>query len=368
MKKITILLPDMREGGVEKMRLILAKEWRKHYDVEFLLLSSQGGLFELIPKDIAVTVLNINRYRNLLPSLVRYIRQQKPDVILAAMWPLTAVAAVATKLSLQKTTCVISEHGILSAQYQPKGKWHDVGLRASMALSYRLSDKVVAVSKGVAKDIAALSSLPLESIKVIYNPASKLDRDSSQAVKPFTPADGLAIIAVGRFKKVKNHALLIKAFALVKKQIKAKLYIVGDGELRPEYEALIETLNLQNDVVLTGFVNDPSGYYTHADLFVLSSDYEGFGNVIVEAMDAGTPIVATDCECGPREILEEGKYGILVPVNDVEALADAMLASLAQEHDHEALKRHAADFSVAKISTQYLAVMFDSYNTDPNLL
>ncbi|MGM8885992.1 glycosyltransferase [Psychrobacter sp. 1U2] len=358
MKKITILLPDMREGGVEKMRLILAKEWRSQYDVEFLLLSKRGGLLELIPKDIRVTVLNITRYRRLLPSLTRYIRQEKPEVILAAMWPLTVVAALATKLSLQKTICVISEHGILSAQYQPKGKWHDLGLRGSMALSYRLSNEVVAVSKGVAKDIALLSSLPLESIKVIYNPASKIELNNFQAKSPFAVNDGLAIIAVGRFKKVKNHALLIKAFALVREKVTAKLYIVGDGDLRGEYEALIGSLNLQQDVVLTGFVNDPSAYYIHADLFVLSSDYEGFGNVIVEAMDAGTPIVATDCESGPREILEEGKYGTLVPVGDVNALADAMLESLEQEHDHEALKRHAATFSVAKISAQYLAVMF----------
>ena len=358
MKKITILLPDMREGGVENMRLILAKEWRAHYDVEFLLLTKRGGLLELIPKDIRVTVLNVTRYRMLLPSLVRYIRQEQPEVILAAMWPLTVVAALATKLSLQKTMCVISDHGILSAQYQPKGKWHDLSLRASMALSYRLSDEVVAVSKGVAKDISTLASLPLESIKVIYNPASKIDLDELQTRSPFAISDGLVIITVGRYKKVKNHALLIKAFALVREKVTAKLYIVGDGDLRSEYETLIESLNLQQDVVLTGFVNDPSAYYTHADLFVLSSDYEGFGNVIVEAMDAGTPIVATDCECGPREILEGGKYGTLVPVGDIEALASAMLESLAQKHDYEALKRHATTFSVAKISAQYLAIMF----------
>lgn len=348
----------MREGGVEKMRLILAKEWCAQYDVEFLLLSRRGGLLELIPKDIRVTVLNVNRYRTLLPSLTRYIRQKKPDVLLAAMWPLTVVAALATKLSLQKTICVISEHGILSAQYQPKGKWHDLGLRASMVLSYRLSNEVVAVSKGVARDIAKLSSLPIESIKVIYNPASKKAQNNAQLDNPFNDREGFSIITVGRYKKVKNHALLIKAFSLVRQKIKATLYLVGDGEFKEEYETLIESLDLQDDVVLTGFVNDPSPYYMHADLFVLSSDYEGFGNVIVEAMEVGTPIVATDCESGPREILENGRYGILVPARDVNALASAMLESLESEHDYEALKRHATTFSVDKIAAQYLEIMF----------
>lgn len=114
---------------------------------------------------------------------------------------------------------------------------------------------------------------------------------------------------------------------------------------------------MQQDVVLTGFINDPSPYYTYADLFVLSSNYEGFGNVIVEAMEVGTPVVATDCESGPREILEDGKYGILVPVRDVDALASAILESLEREHDQEALKRHAATFSVDKIAAQYLEVI-----------
>lgn len=362
MKKITILLPDMREGGAEKMRLILAKEWSSQYDVEFLLLLKEGGLLNLIPKNIRVTALNITRYRNLLPRLVHYIRQQKPDVILAAMWPLTVIAPLATRLSLQKTTCVISEHGIISAQYEAKGQLHEVGLRASMALSYRLSDEVIAVSKGVAKDIAKLSSLPLASINIIYNPASKADTDNIHYKKPFNTDGGLSVIAVGRFKKVKNHALLIKAFALVRQKIKATLYLVGDGDLREEYEALIESLQLQQDVVLTGFVSEPASYYTHADLFVLSSEYEGFGNVIVEAMSAGVPIVSTDCESGPREILQDGKYGTLVPVGDVDALANAMLESLEKDHDHGILKRRAADFSVDKIAAQYLQVMFRSKN------
>lgn len=360
MKKITILLPDMREGGAERMRLVLAKQWSSQYDIEFLLLIKRGELLELIPENIQVTALNVTRYRYLLPSLVRYIRQKKPDVILAAMWPLTVIAPLATKLSLQKTICVISEHGILSAQYKDYGRLHDVELRASMALSCRLSDKVIAVSKGVAKDIAKLSSLPLDSIDVIYNPASKIPQNNSQFDNPFEGKEGVSIIAVGRYKKVKNHILLIEAFALLRKKIKATLYLVGDGEFREEYEALIELLDLQEDVVLTGFISDPSAYYSHADLFVLSSNYEGFGNVIVEAMDVGTPVVATDCESGPREVLEDGKYGILVPVGDVTALAHAMLESLEREHDCEAIKRHAATFSVDKIAAQYLEVMFST--------
>ncbi len=119
-------------------------------------------------------------------------------------------------------------------------------------------------------------------------------------------------------------------------------------------EAQIRTLELEGFVDLAGFVEDTAPVYAHADLFVLSSDHEGFGNVIVEALEQGVPVVSTDCPFGPREILEDGKYGALVPVGDVGALAQAMLESLRTAHDHAALKTRARDFAVDTISDQYL--------------
>lgn len=359
LKKITILLPDLRGGGAEKMRLILAKQWANDYLVEFVLLSREGDLLDLVPTNIPIKALNVKRYRQLLPVLWRYIRKEKPDVIIAAMWPLTIIAALATRLSGKQTICVVSEHGILSSQYQLRSSLHDFMLRASMAIGYRLSDKCIAVSNGVAEDMAYLSRLPLKYMNVIYNPASSGAKSSADcSTNPYSEVLVPVIIAVGRYKKVKNHDLLIRAFALLKNKIEAKLYIIGDGELAKDYLDLIKLLNLENDVVLTGFLPDPTPYFVQADLFVLSSNNEGFGNVIVEALECGLPIVSTDCKSGPREILENGKYGALVPVGDVDALAEAMIESLKKEHDTAALKRRAANFSVDKIAAQYLDVMF----------
>ena len=128
--------------------------------------------------------------------------------------------------------------------------------------------------------------------------------------------------------------------------------------MKKDLEALVQELNLSNYVIFPGFKKDVTTEYIKSDLFVLSSDYEGFGNVLVEAMSVGIPVVSTDCKSGPREILCDGKYGKLVPVNDVDALAQAMLQSLNEKHDIEALKLRAADFAVDKIAEQYLDIIF----------
>src|SRR5690606_26732556 len=135
------------------------------------------------------------------------------------------------------------------------------------------------------------------------------------------------------------------------------LCILGEGEERPRLQALVDALGLDGRLLLPGYQSDPAPWYAHADLFVLSSDHEGFGNVIVEALEQGVPVVSTDCPSGPREILEGGKYGTLVPVGDAAALASAIDDALSREHNHDALKRRAQDFSVDKAADAYLDLL-----------
>jgi glycosyltransferase involved in cell wall biosynthesis len=147
----------------------------------------------------------------------------------------------------------------------------------------------------------------------------------------------------------------LRAFARIPRSLNAKLTILGEGLLRAELEVLIHQLGLQDRVTLPGFTIDPSHWYHSADLFVLSSSWEGFGNVIVEALECGVPVVSTDCLSGPAEILANGRYGRLVPVGDATALAAAIQASLLESHDQDALRRRAQDFAVPRIADQYLA-------------
>jgi glycosyltransferase involved in cell wall biosynthesis len=142
---------------------------------------------------------------------------------------------------------------------------------------------------------------------------------------------------------------------LLPHSLNAKLTILGEGVLRPELEAMIETLEIRSSVSLPGFVLDPTLWFGSADLFVLSSSWEGLPTVMIEALECGVPVVSTDCPSGPAEILENGLYGRLVPVGDVTALAAAIQASLLEPHDHDALRRRAQDFAVPRIAVQYLA-------------
>jgi glycosyltransferase involved in cell wall biosynthesis len=136
--------------------------------------------------------------------------------------------------------------------------------------------------------------------------------------------------------------------------------ILGEGSCRSAIEQQARDLGIENRLFLHGFVSDPRAYYEHADLHLLSSIAEGFGNVIVEALAAGTPVVSTDCPSGPREILCDGQFGKLVPVGDVDAMAQAIVAALTESHDHDALKARAQDFSIVKTTDQYEALLLGS--------
>ena len=341
--RISILLPDLRGGGAERIRIVLAHEFaRAGHEVEFVLMRAEGELLEEARAVFSVIDLNAPRARQLPITLAKYLRAQRPDALLAAMWPLTVIAPIAARLSGDRCSVLVSEHGILSAQYLDWGLAHSAALRISMAFGYRLADHRVGVSSGVIADIANLSAVPLHAFNVIYNPVPPRPDPAPESIvaanKLWAGAPSARIVTVGSLKAVKNHALLIRAFARVARP-DARLMIVGGGARRGALEALARELGVNERVIFAGFHPDPTPFYRTADVFVLSSNYEGFGNVIVEALSCGIPVVSTDCPSGPAEILENGRFGRLVPVGDADALAQAINAALAAPIDVDMLKR-----------------------------
>lgn len=355
-RKIAVFLPDLRPGGAERMHVQMAREWlARGVGVDLVLCQAQGELLAQLPTGATVVDLQAARVRSSLLPLLHYLRHQRPGALVAAMWPLTVVAPLAARLISFSGTVVVSEHAPLAIAYAGQGGLHRLSLRASMALGYRLADVRIGVSSGVADDMAKLASMPRGRISRVHNPAASSDaRTGHSRPGPLADVQGLLILTVGTLKSVKRHDLLLDAFARIAPTTDATLCILGEGQERVELEAQVRKLGLQGRVLVPGYASDPTPWYAHADLFVLSSDYEGFGNVIVEALEHGVPVVSTDCPSGPREILEDGKYGTLVPVGDADALAQAMLASLRATHDHAALKARARDFAVDKVADQYL--------------
>lgn len=359
--KIAILLPDLRGGGAERVKLDLAHAFAaKGVAVEFVLLKAQGELLDEVEKHFVIHDLGCDRMRNVPRSLAQYLKLERPDVLVAAMWPLTVLAPFALAMARVKCRIIMSEHGVLSAQYKSWGRLHRVALRASMAAGYRMGDVIVAVSSGVADDLAALSGLPRRMFTVIHNPVRRSAPASVEelagAERLWGVAAGARILTVGRFKAVKNHPLLLRAFSQMAQE-DARLMLVGNGENEAELRQIADQLGISGRVIFAGFQQNPAPFYETADLFVLSSNNEGFGNVLVEALAVGTPIVSTKCPAGPEEILENGRYGTLTPVGDEAALAKAMSEALHAPNAPEELKKRAADFSIERAASAYLNVM-----------
>jgi glycosyltransferase involved in cell wall biosynthesis len=212
------------------------------------------------------------------------------------------------------------------------------------------------VSQGVAKNLVDMG-LPSEKIEVIYNPivTPELSEKLQESLNHpwFLPGQPPVILGVGRLQKQKDFPTLIHAFAKVRQQQPLRLMILGEGSERSNLESLVQELGIAKDVVFPGFVANPYAYMAQAAVLVLSSAWEGFGNVLVEALAAGTPIVSTDCESGPAEILANGQYGKLVPVGNAEDMAKAIAAILEDTPDGEVLKQRANEFSLEKALTKY---------------
>jgi glycosyltransferase involved in cell wall biosynthesis len=354
---IELILPDLRAGGFERVRTLLAQEFiAAGHRVGVTLLRRRGELLDQLPDGVSVHSLEVDRGREALRPLAAHFREAQPDAVLAGLWPLTAITAAALKLSRHKCRLVLSEHNHLSRQYLDWGMFHSLSLRTSLSFAHRAADSSVAVSQGVSTDVEALARLPKGKVRAISNPivASHARYDElSKAELIWEAPKGVRILAVGTLKTQKNFELLLRAFARLDLHNKT-LMIVGEGPERARIENLACELGVRGQVRMAGFQKKIAAFYQTADLFVLSSNYEGMPNVLGEALAAGTNVVATDCPSGPKEILDSGKYGRLTVVGDVEALHLAIDSALANPLPASLLVSRAQMFAPERIAHQYL--------------
>jgi glycosyltransferase involved in cell wall biosynthesis len=358
---ISILLPDLRGGGAERVMLDLGREFAQAgHTVEFALMQAVGEFLPKARQDFGVVDLAAPRIRQLPGRLARYLRDRRPNAVIANMWPLTSVSVVGRALSRHRCKLLLVEHNTLSRQYANWGKGHALRMALSLATTYRFADMIAAVSEGAATDIAALARLPRSRVSVLHNPIPQKPMPSEDerttADRMWNCPSGLRILTVGSLKDQKNHPLLLSSFAAMGR-LEARLMLLGQGGNEVALRALASNLGIADRVIFAGFHHDPSAFYATADLFVLSSDYEGFGNVIVEALSFGLPVVSTDCPSGPAEILQNGRFGRLVPVGDAEALAGAMSEALCKPVHRDALKQRAAEFDPGKAAAKYLKLL-----------
>tara|TARA_B100000965_G_C19537134_1_gene733893 strand:+ start:92 stop:1180 length:1089 start_codon:yes stop_codon:yes gene_type:complete len=356
-KHIVIILPNLKNGGAERVHVYLANEWVKiGYKVTFILMKNIGELNTVLNKKINIIETNTEKIRNFIIPLSKSFNKIKPDVAISAMWPLTSISIISKLISKHKFKIILVEHCKISGQYLKDINSNYFFVKMIMKLTYYFSDNIICVSKCVKKDIQNFIKNKKKFIKVIYNPISFKNNykfNKKKYIKYYGNAK-YKLLSIGTLKKQKNLKNLILAFNYLNKKLDAKLVIVGDGPEKNSLLKLIQDLKLTNKVLLVGNYKDTYPWYSISDLFIHSADYDGMPLTLIESLSCGTPILSTDSQCGPSEILSNGKYGKLVKINDYKSLASGIKFMLNKSHKKQKLIDRSKFFSINKISNQYI--------------
>ena len=326
------------------------------------LAADPGGWPTLAPALFAKA--RISGTLDQLPGLVRYLRRERPAGLVSGMTHLNLEAVWARRLAREPRRLVLTERVHLSTALSDASAWRRRYLPGLVGRTYPFADAVVAVSDGVADDLATLAGLPRGRVRTVYNPVVRpeIRRLAAEPAPHRWLSDGgpPVVLGAGRLTEQKDFPTLVSAFAKARRQRPLRLVILGEAQradadrtARAELRGLAERLGVGAEVELPGFVANPYAWMARASLFALSSAWEGFGNVLVEAMACGCPVVSTDCPSGPAEILGGGRYGPLVPVRDPDALAAAMLRTLAAPPETAELAARADQFSVDHAADSY---------------
>jgi glycosyltransferase involved in cell wall biosynthesis len=304
------------------------------YAVDLVLARAEGPYLAEVPRSVLVRDLGAPRVLASLPHLVRYLQRERPSVVLSVMTHANIVALWAKRLAGSSARMVVCEQNTLSRTARDRTNRRGWLMPGLVKRFYPWADGIVGVSKGVADDLGRMTRLPDGRIHVVHNAAVTREmRERARAPLDhpwFGPGQPPVILAAGRLRAQKDFPTLIEAFARLRRTLRARLVILGEGPERGTLSLLIRKLGVERDVALPGYIADPYPYIARASLFVLSSRWEGLPTVLIEALACGTPVVSTDCPSGPREILADGLYGRLVPVADAQALAQALATSLSE--------------------------------------
>jgi glycosyltransferase involved in cell wall biosynthesis len=331
--RVAFFLPSLVGGGAERVAINLADGFASRgVSADLVVVSGRGELAGQIPPGVRLVDLGASRVILGLPALVAYLRRERPGAIISFLDHAGIIALWARRLSGTSTRVICTVHNPLTHAAPKSLSLRSRVMPRFVRAFYPSADAVVAVSHGVARGLSDATGIPLSRILVIYNPVITPGLVAAAASAPshpwLAPGEVPVVLGVGRLTRQKDFPTLIRAFAAVRRRHAARLIILGEGEDRPGLEALAGQLGVAPDVALPGFQDNAVAYMAASRLFVLSSTWEGLPTVLIEALAAGTRVVSTDCPNGPREILQDGRLGALVPVGDVAALAAAMIEAL----------------------------------------
>jgi glycosyltransferase involved in cell wall biosynthesis len=353
-RRLALFLPALSGGGAERVMVTLADGFvRRGLSVDLVLVKARGPYLAEVPADVRIVALRSSRVSTSAMALAGYLRRDRPFALLSTLNNANIVAVVAKRLAGVQTRAVVRQADTISVACRVgRGlAWRLMPVLARTA--YPCADAIVAVSRGVAEDLVSALGVPSRRITVIPNPVvtSELFKlAKEQPMHPwFEPGDPPVVLGVGRLSRQKDFPTLIRAFARVHCARACRLVILGEGEERPALERLSADLGVSDAVSLPGFVANPFAFMAKAAVFVSSSSWEGLPGALIQALACGTPTIATDCPGGSREVLRDGRFGYLMPVGEVPALAAAITAALERGGPTvptEAWSRFSQDFAV----------------------
>lgn len=363
-KKVAIFVSFSGHGGVERMVVNLCQGMTAlGIQVDLLLVRTEGVYLEQLPASVHCRQLKASHTWGSIFELAAYLRREKPTALLAVKDRAGRAALIARYLSTVRTRVVMRIGTTVSAALDGCSPLRKAAWYLPMRFFYPRLDGIIAVSRGVADDVLKITHIEHKKLHVVANPVITDGLKNMAAGKPehdwFKNKKIPVIMGIGRFTRQKDFSTLIEAFGILRQDRPARLVLLGEGQERKKLAAMVTSLHLEDDVWMPGFITNPYVYLKHAQLFVLSSRWEGSPNVLTEAMALGIPVVSTDCPSGPREILQDGRLGPLLPMGEAKKMAAAMAAVLDNPPQPDSLMEAVKDYQVSASANRYLEILFD---------
>jgi glycosyltransferase involved in cell wall biosynthesis len=373
--KVLFFISSLEGGGAERVMVNLLgniKESRIEPVLILLHPATESPYREYLPEKTKVIVVErrsdsfFAKIRQFM-SFVKCVHRESPRIILSMLTHNNIMALCAG--ILLRIRVIACAHITLGEVIKTGGEARMLGVSVAALVNifYGFADRVITVSEGIKRDLIEEFRIPARKIQVIYNPIdcdAVTELSTIPSEHPFMKGREPVVVGAGRLVAQKRFDILIKAFSSVVKEMDARLIILGEGPGRETLQKLVRDLGMEDKVSLAGFQGNPYQFFSGADVFVLSSAYEGLPMVMLEAMACGVPVISTDCRSGPREILQDGRCGLLVPVGDEGALSEGILQLLRdrtlRENFSKAGKERAKDFSASKVATQYINIIYEA--------